>query len=433
MKHTITTIGCLLLLGLQAVCAQSRSENSQDSLSWLEYFPDTHLQALMDSALAANSDIRTARLALEQSEAKLRSAKLAYLPSFALNPSGTYSKTGDAASSLSYNLPLNMNWELNFAGKQKFEKEAAASKMLQSGEELRAVQIQILASVANTYYTLVMLDRQLEITKESVRNQEESLETVKALKEAGEENEIAVNQTEAQFMATRNSVKDIELQISKTETSLSLLANRTPDRIERSSWEDVEGINLDPSMQVSLESLSSRPDVLAAEYAMRAAFSNEKVARSEFYPSLSISGSAGWTNNIGEVVNPAQFLINAIGSLAQPLFRKGTLRANLKVAQAQREQARISFEKALLTAGGEVRDALAECKISKAKEAARTLQLEASRNAWKNSSTMMQYSSVTYLEVLTAQSSYLSAQLSQVADWLEYQQGLVNLYKAVCP
>ena len=433
MKHTITTIGCLLLLGLQALFAQSSSVNSQDSLSWRKYFPDTSLQALMDSALAANSDIRTARMALEQSEAQLRSAKLAYLPSFTLNPSGTYSKTGDAASSLSYNLPLNMNWELNFAGKQKFEKDAAVSKMLQSGEELRAVQIQILASVANTYYTLVMLDRQLEITKESVRNQEESLETVKALKEAGDENEIAVNQTQAQLQATVNSLKDLELQIVKTETSLSLLTNRSPDRIERSSWNEVAGINLDPSMQVTLESLSSRPDVLAAEYALRAAFSNEKVARSEFYPSLNISGSTGWTNTVGEAVNPAQLLLNAVGSLAQPLFQKGALRANLKVARAQREQARVAFEKALLTAGGEVRDALGECGTSKAKEAARDLQVEASRKAWENSSVMMQYSSTTYLEVLTAQSSYLSAQLSQVADWLEYQQGLINLHKAVCP
>ena len=432
MKH-ISAALLFLMLGLQTLGAQSRSGNYPDTQSWREYFPDAPLQALMDSALVANSDIRTARLALEQSEAQLRTAKLSYLPSFAVEPSATYSKAGDAESATSYNLPLSMNWELNFAGKQKFEKDAAASKMLQSEEELRSVQIQILASVANTYYTLVMLDRQMEITRESVRNQEESLETIKALKEAGDENEIAVNQTEVQLHATVNSLKDLELQIRKAETSLSLLVNRTPDSIERSSWDEVKGINLNPSMEVSLEDLSSRPDVLAAEYALRAAFSDEKEARSEFYPSLSISGSAGWTNSLGEAVNPAQLLLNAVGSLTQPLFRKGALRANLKVASAQHEQAQIAFEKALLTAGGEVRDALSECETGKAKEAARDIQVESSRKAWENSSVMMQYSSTTYLEVLTVQSSYLSAQLSQVADWLEYQQGLVNLYKAVCP
>ena len=189
---------------------------------------------------------------------------------------------------------------------------------------------------------------------------------------------------------------------------------------------------MDTERAIPLEALSARPDVLAAEYQLRVSFSNVKVARSEFYPTLSISGSVGWTNNSGVTINPAQILLNAISSLAQPLFAQGRLKANLKVAQAQQEQAQIAFEKALLVAGGEVRDALADCQACSTREKARALQVEASRKAYENSREQMRYAGATYLEVLIAQSTWLDAQLQQTTDWLEKQQSFINLYKATC-
>ena len=189
---------------------------------------------------------------------------------------------------------------------------------------------------------------------------------------------------------------------------------------------------MDTERAIPLEALSARPDVLAAEYQLRVSFSNVKVARSEFYPTLSISGSVGWTNNSGVTINPAQILLNAISSLVQPLFAQGRLKANLKVAQAQQEQAQIAFEKALLVAGGEVRDALADCQACSTREKARALQVEASRKAYENSREQMRYAGATYLEVLIAQSTWLDAQLQQTTDWLEKQQSFINLYKATC-
>jgi outer membrane protein TolC len=221
--------------------------------------------------------------------------------------------------------------------------------------------------------------------------------------------------------------------IQKAETALCLLLNRQPDMIARTSWEETQGIVMDTKQSIPLESLASRPDVLAAEYGLRASFSNVKVARSEFYPTFSISGSAGWTNNIGEIINPAKLLLNAIGSLVQPLFAMGRLKANLKVAKSQHEQAQIAFEKALLVAGGEVRNALAECDACRTREEARTLQVEVAQKAYENSKLNMQYANTTYLEVLIAQSAWLDAQLQQATDWLETQQSFINLYKATCP
>lgn len=223
----------------------------------------------------------------------------------------------------------------------------------------------------------------------------------------------------------------LEAQIRKAETALCLLLNRQPDTIARASWEEVKGIVMDTDRTFPLEALASRPDVLAAECLLRASFSNVKVARAEFYPTLSISGGAGWTNN-GVTINPYQILLNAISSLTQPLFAQGRLKANLKVAQSQQEQAQIAFEKALLVAGGEVRDALADCRACSTREEARTKQVEAAQRAYESSRLTMQYANTSYLEVLIAQSAWLDAQLQQTADWLEKQQSGINLYKAVC-
>lgn len=224
---------------------------------------------------------------------------------------------------------------------------------------------------------------------------------------------------------------ELEAQIRKAETALCLLLNRQPDTIARARWEELEGIVMDSDRAIPLEALASRPDVLAAECLLRASFSNVKVARSEFYPTLSISGSAGWTNN-GVTINPYQILLNAISSLTQPLFAQGRLKANLKVAQSQQEQAQIAFEKALLVAGGEVRDALADCRACSTREEARTKQVEAAQRAYENSRLTMQYANTSYLEVLIAQSAWLDAQLQQTADWLEKQQSRISLYKATC-
>lgn len=420
---SIFSLTILMLLGALPVSGQALQQ----------LFPDAALRSMISEALVNNSDVRTAQLNVVQAEAQLRSAKLAYLPSFALAPQGTLSKYQHQSVSKEYTLPLTMNWEVNLAGGLTHEKNAQKAQWMSAESQLQYAQVQLVASVANAYYTLVMLDRQLAITQQSVKNQQENLETMRALKEVGHQNELAVSQAEASLQSTIASESDLRLQVQKAETSLCLLLNRQPGTVQRSSWSDVKGISMDASLSVDIQQLAQRPDVLAAEYQLRAAFSNVKVARSAFYPSLSISANAGWTNNVGQIVNPAQFLLNAIGSLTQPLFQKGKLKANLKVAKAQREQAQIAFEKALLTAGGEVKDALAECQQSLAKHQARQTQVDTSRKTYETSIDLMKYSSdVTYLDVLTAQSSYLNAQLEQTSDWLQHQQGLINLYKATC-
>ncbi len=407
--------------------------DSLPSRSWQEIFVDGPLQALISEALDSNVDVRTMRLNVEQAAQQMRVAKLSYLPTFALSPSATATKTQSSDATYSYELPLTMSWELNLGGQVEAQEETTLYQWMSTQEQLGYTQLQLIASVANAYYTLVMLDEQLRISEQSVQLQRETLETIRAMKEVGMMNELAVNQAETELQATVASVSDLRLQCEKTQRALNLLLGRTPQGVPRSGYTDAKAIAMDASTPVSLEALASRPDVRSAEYQLRSAFSNTKAAHSQFYPSLKLTAGGSWTNNIGEIVNPAQLLLNLIGGLTQPLFHNGQITAGFEVAKAQQEQAQITFGQALLQAGSEVADALSECRTAQQKLEVREAQVEASRKAAANSRELMQYSSsVTYLEVLTAQSSWLTARLQQTADWLELQQGKINLYKALC-
>ena len=407
--------------------------DSVPARSWQDIFVDESLQALISEALTNNADVRTMQLSVEQAAIQMRVAKLSYLPSFALSPSATVTKANGAPVSTSYELPLTMSWELNLGGQVEALKAATKYQWMNTQEQLKYTQLQLIASVANAYYTLIMLDEQLRLSEQSVQLQRETLETITAMKEVGMMNELAVNQAKTELQATIASVSDLRLQRDKTGRALNLLLSRTPQNVQCSSYSDVNDINMDADSPVSLEALAMRPDVRSAEYQLRASFSNTKVARSQFYPSLKLTASGSWTNNIGEVVNPAKLLLNLIGGLTQPLFQMGQIKAGFEIAKSQQEQAQIAFEQALLQAGSEVANALAECHTAQQKLLVREAQVEASRKAVENVRELMQYSpSVTYLEVLTAQSSWLNAQLQQTADWLELQQGKINLYKALC-
>ena len=401
--------------------------------SWQEIFVDESLQALISDALTNNADVRTMRLNVEQAAIQMRVAKLSYLPSFALSPSATVTKANGAPVSTSYELPLTMSWELNLGGQVEAQKSVTKYQWMNAQEQLKYTQLQLIASVANAYYTLIMLDEQLRLSEQSVQLQRETLETITAMKEVGMMNELAVNQAETELQATIASVSDLRLQREKTERALNLLLSRTPQNVQYSTYADVKDISMDADSPVSLEALATRPDVRSAEYQLRASFSNTKVARSQFYPSLKLTASGSWTNNIGEIVNPAKLLLNLIGGLTQPLFQMGQIKSGFEIAKSQQEQAQIAFEQALLQAGSEVANALSECHTAQQKLLVREAQVESSRRAVENVRELMQYSpSVTYLEVLTAQSSWLNAQLQQTADWLELQQGKINLYKALC-
>lgn len=399
---------------------------------WKTVFTDAQLQALIDTALVRNVDLRKAHLDIEAAEAMLLSAKLAYLPSFAASPQGSVSYLpSSGTTSTSYNLPISASWEIDVFGKLTNQKRGAAALLDQTREYEQAVRCQLIASVANLYYTLMTLDEQLVITRQTEANYQKSVAITRDLKEAGQSNDVALAQMEATLLSVTASLRDLEYQRAQIENALALLLFETSHPIQPATWEEQQLPEAFP-IGIPLTLLANRPDVRMAEAVLAQAFYETNAARSAFYPSLVLSGSGGWTNVIGDmVVDPAKFLGSALASLTQPLFAQGKLTAQLKASKAKQEQATLDFEQALLNAGNEVNEAFMLYQISLSKAVLLEEQVAALKRAADQTAWMMEYGSLTYLEVITAQQSYLSAQLAASANRLEMVQGMISLYSAL--
>lgn len=410
--------------------AETADSTTLGDISWQEMFTDPQLQALIDLALTNNTDLQSAQWRVKEAEATLKSARLAYLPSFNFAPQGSISSFDNRAASKTYSIPVTASWQIDIFGGLTNAKRKAKALYLQSREYQQAVRTQLIASVANLYYTLLMLDSQYEVTKETAAKWEESVRTMREMKAAGMTNEAGVAQYEGSYYGIVASLNDIEYSIRETENSLCSVLGEVPHEIVRGRL-DEQQLPDDLAVGVPVQMLSNRPDIRQAEYSLMQSFYATNAARSALYPSITLSGSAGWTNNAGVITNPGKLLLSTAGSLLQPIFNANANRANLKIAKAQQEESKLAFQQALLNAGAEVNNALTQCQTARAKTDLRIKQIEAMERAVESTELLMQHSSTTYLEVLTAQQSLLSAQLSQIADQFDEIQGVVNLYQAL--
>lgn len=402
------------------------------NLPWQEVFTDPQLQAYISQGLADNTDLQTAILKVKESQAALLSARLAYAPSLGLSPQGTLSSFDKGTATKTYSLPVTASWEIDLFGKLLNAKRNAQTVLLQSQAYQQAVQTQLIAAIANTYYTLLMLDQQLIISQQTADIMKHNVETMRAMKEAAMTNAAAVSQSEAAYAQVLASLPAIRQGIRETENALCMLLKQTPQTVKRSTLEE-QKLPSEFSIGVPLQLLANRPDVKAAEMALADTYYNANSARAAFYPQITISGSAGWTNNAGGLIlNPGNLLASAIGSLTQPLFYRGSNIARLKIAKAQQEEAKLAFEQALLNAGSEVSNALSLYQTTAEKATARTLQVESSQKSAEYTKELFQLgSSTTYLEVLSAEQSLLNARLSQVSDQFDQMQAVVSLYRAL--
>ena len=400
-------------------------------MDWHELFTDPHLQALIGQGLQNNTDYQSAQLRVEEAEATLLSAKLAFLPSFTRAAQGTVSSFDSRKATQTYSLPVTASWELDVFGRMRNAKKQSKALYAQSQDYRQAVRTQLIAGIANTYYTLLMLDQQLAISRQTEETWRETVASTRALMNAGMANESAVSQMEATYYSISTSILDLKEQINQTENSLSLLLAESPRSVERGK---LEGQTLPDHLAVGIpvQMLANRPDVRSAEHSLESAFYATNQARSAFYPSIVLSGSAGWTNSAGSmIVNPGKFLASAVGSLTQPLFNKGQIMAQYRIAKAQQEEISLAFQQTLLNAGSEVNDALVAYQTSKEKTLLFDKQILSLQKALTSTSLLMEHGTTTYLEVLTARQSLLSAQLSQTANRFAEIQSVINLYKAL--
>ena len=400
------------------------------SKPWREFFTDSCLQTLIAVGLQRNTDLDRARLQVEEARAVLQNARLSYLPSISLTPQGSVSRYNGDTKTV-YTVGATASWEVDIFGRVTNAKRAALASYEQSRAYVQAVQTELVATIAESYYTLLMLDEQLHISIETRSNWTETIVTLEALVQAGKSTDVAVRQARASRSALEAAMQSIRKSISETENSLSALLKEPAHTIERGTLSSQQ-FSDDISVGLPVQLLSNRPDVRQAEAALAAAFYATNAARAAFYPSLTLSGSLGWTNNgNGLTINPGKWLSSALASLTAPVFNKGTNRANLNIAKARQQEAVLQFEQSLLDAGNEVNNALtgwqtAERRIRLDEEQVADLECAAEKTQW-----LVRYTSSTYLEVLTAQQSLLNARLVLAQDRIEKIQAIIALYHAL--
>ena len=403
------------------------------NLPWKDIFRDAKLQALIEEGLANNVDMQAAALRVQEAKVMLTSAKLSYLPSINLVPQGTATSMDGGTYVKAYQLPVAASWELDFFGKILNTKRGQKVAYEQSKYSEQAVRSQIICGIANMYYSLLMLDRQVEITTETAAIYKENVRVMEAMKIAGMTTEAAVAQMRAASHQVEASLMELKRQVRETENSLSVLLAKAPQTIDRNTL-DEQVMPEELAAGVPMQLLENRPDVKIAEMTLASAYYTTNSARAAFYPSISISGTYGWTNQAGNtIINPGKMIASAIGSLTQPLFYRGANIARLKIAKAQQAEAMLSFEQAILNAGADVSDALSLYQSAEDKRIQRVKQINSLEKSVEYTQELLTLgtSNTNYLEVLTAQQSLLNAQLSGISDEFQRLQAVVNLYHAL--
>lgn len=417
--------------GLYRDLEETKDTASIATLGWRNLFSDKNLQALIDKGLERNTDLRVAHTRVKAAEAVLMNARLSYLPSVVLAPDGSISGTEGEKAIKTYNLAASASWEIDLFGKVTNAKREALAALEGSRAYRQAVETQLIATIANSYYMLLMLDRQLIISEQTLITWKETEHSIEALKRAGKSNDAAVLQAKANRLALEASVVSIRKSIRETENGLSALLADTSHGIMRGALQKQQFPDT-LSAGLPIQLLANRPDVRQAEWNLAQAYYATNAARSAFYPSLTLSGSTGWTNNVGGVVvNPGSWLFSAVGSLMQPLFNKGTNIANLRQAKARQEEALLLFQQSLLDAGKEVNNALTRWQSARIRMDYVNQQIMTLQEAVRKTELLMQHTSINYLEVLTARQRLLEAELTQAQDKFEEIQGVIDLYHAV--
>ena len=426
----------LLRPDLRPALPLDSSKNGQWSMGWREMFADPQLVSLIEEGLAHNSDLNIAKLHVDAAKASLRNARSELFPSLELGVSGEKgrfknSQMDEAETESKFDFGAEASWEVDIFGKLQNARKAAAATVEEKMAYVQAVQVELIATIATSYYQLEMYDAQIADTRAILESWDESIRAQKALMAVGEATSDEVAQTEACRLDAEATLEELQMQLIQAENALCALLGRHSGHVTRGDFHSSCQL-LKPVPKVSITALAARPDIRQAEAALKSAFYATNVSRAAFYPSLNLTGRIGWTNDAGEVVSPAGLLMNALGSLTQPVFSQGRLRAELKRAKAEQEEASISFQQAILEAGKEVNDALAGQQYARRAITLNEQQVEKLNHVLQVTETRMRYDSeVNYLQVLLARQSLLEARLSLLENRYALVESSIKLYRAL--
>ena len=409
-------------------------------MTWREFFTDPQLRQLIEQVLANNTDLNSALITVEKSEAALAAARQAYLPAISFAPQGALSSFGSTTSS-TYSLPLQLSMDIDLFRSITYKKHAAEAVRMQALMQYETVRVNLISLTAQHYFMLQMLDRQLEILTQTESLWGKSLQIEQILWENGKVYSTAVNQMEASYLTVKTQIADTRRNIRSVENALCRLLAIPSQHINRSKWgssplylADNEQIMFDTkylNVGIPAAMLEMRPDIRMANFAMEEAFYNTRGARAAFYPSLTLSGTAGWTNNAGIVVNPGKLLFSLIGQLTQPIFARGKLKANKQIAELTEEDLQRKYVQTVINAGNQVNEAMADCMTAREKHQYYNRQVKVLQEAYNGTHVLMDNGKANYLEVLTAQETLLDAQLATAMNMYHATDAVVALYIAL--
>ena len=404
------------------------------NLPWRQVFTDPQLQAYIEQGLQKNANLQNAALTVEMYETMLKAAKLAFLPAvqFGSNTGmGSISTlyTDPSVTTKSYTLPVTASWTLDLFGNILSQKRSTQMKLLGYKDYQMAVRAQVISGIANCYYTLLMLDKQVEIVEEMSRMSKETWEMMKLQHELGRVRSTGVQSAEAAYLSMQTKANDFKRQIRSTENALCLLIGQAGQQIPRSTLEQ-QSLPSEFATGVGVQLLQNRPDVHNAEMNLAACFHDIQTARSQFYPTITIGATGAFTNSNG-ALNPGKWLTTLFGNLTQPIFARGALIANLKVSKLKYEQAFNNWQNTILSAGNEVSNALVSYNSYDANSKIEEQRITVLAKSVEDTKALYHSSGSSYLEVLTAETNLLNAQLNKVTDDFYKMQAVVSLYTAL--
>ena len=401
------------------------------NMAWRSVFTDPQLQTLIEKGLANNNDLLNAALNVKMAEAQLQAAKLAFLPSFVFSPQGTITSWDGNPAVKTYSLPVSASWSIDLFGNLLSQKRSSQMALLATRDYQLVTKTKLIGNIANLYYTLLMLDKEIELVSEMEHLAKDTWETMKLQKEYGNVRSTGVQSAEANYYSVQAKKTDLVRQTRESENALSLLLGQSAQAISRGKLEQ-QSLPTHLATGISIRMLNNRPDVHYAEMNLAQCFYNVQTARSRFYPNITISASGAFTNSSGMgIVNPGKWLLSAVGSLVQPIFQRGQIVAGLKVAKMRYEQAYNTWQQSVLSAGSEVSNALVLYNSSDEKSRIESKQIATLRQNVEDTKLLLLQSRSTYLEVITAQQSLLNVELSKVQDDFRKMQAVVNLYSAL--
>ncbi|MDD2674927.1 MAG: efflux transporter outer membrane subunit [Flavobacterium sp.] len=410
------------------------------NVAWENVFTDPILQGYIKKGLENNLDIKIAMQNIAAAEASMKQGKAGYFPTLSAGADWTHQELSKNSqfgallqdrSTNQYQLTGNLSWEADIWGKIRSNKRAANAVYLQTTAANQAVKTQLIANIAATYYQLLSVDAQIKLAEKTLVNRDKSVETIVALKKAGNVTEVGVKQTEAQKYATQIIIADLKNSIIILENTISILMGQGPTKVERSTFESQ---SMQPTITLGVPAtlLRNRPDVIAAEYNLISNFEQTNVAKSNFYPTLKVTATGGLQSiDLKEWFSANSIFANVITGLTQPIFNQRQIKTKFEIAKANQEKAYLQFEQSLLTAGKEVSDALAQYNNETYKLTVREKQVDALNKATDYSDELLTYGLANYLEVLTVKDNALNAELSLIDNKFQQYKAIIQLYRAL--